>query len=419
MSTLADDKLVAGSRTARSGVTLWLLLGVAAVALAVLPVFLDQRGVNYSIKLLIAALYAMGFNVLWSQARLLSFGHAAPFGIGAFTVLHLMKVLETSQFSLPTPLVPLVGMLAGFFVGGIIGYFATVRTGTYFSMITLAMTELLSNLARRWDSVFGGETGLSSMRMPWGSLTFGDFTQVYYVVLVWCLIGIALLWYLTLTPFGRISTAIGNNERRLEFLGFNTRIVKTKIVAVSSAIAGLAGGLLTFTTENASYEMFSGTTSAEPIFHSFIGGVGVFLGPALGGVALTLFGLVFSDVTRIWLLYQGVLFILIVILLPIGLGGAIAALYSGKIPWRELRSPLSMVGAGTVLFGASLTFLGEIAYRLFRVSAPQDAILHVLGISIPATSPSAWALGILTASVGLALLIKSSRIIRAAWAQAK
>ncbi len=87
------------------------------IALFALPIALDQRGLLYAIKLLIAALYAMGFNVLWSQARLLSFGHAAPFGVGAFCVLHLMKVLETSQLTIPTPLVPAVGILAGLAVG--------------------------------------------------------------------------------------------------------------------------------------------------------------------------------------------------------------------------------------------------------------------------------------------------------------
>jgi branched-chain amino acid transport system permease protein len=417
---MVENELAPSSGLTKAGFIRRLtVLATVVAALVILPFFLDQRGINYSIKLLVAALYAMGFNVLWSQARLLSFGHAAPFGIGAFSVLHLMKILETSQVAVPTPLVPAVGMVAGLLVGALIGYFSTVRTGTYFSMITLAMTELLSTLARRWDSVFGGETGLSSMRMPWGGLDFGNFNQVYYVVLAWFLVGIALLWYLTLTPFGRISVAIGNNERRMEFLGFNTRALKTKIVAVSSAIAGLAGGLLTFTTENASYELFSGATSAAPIFHSFIGGVGVFLGPVLGAISLTMFGLVFSDITRIWLLYQGVLFVLVVILLPVGLGGAIALLCSGKAPWAELKRPLAMVGAGILLFGSGLVLLGEISFRLFRVSTPDEAALHLLSFTIPAASPIAWFAGIVFAAVGLALLIKASRLIGAAWARVR
>jgi branched-chain amino acid transport system permease protein len=416
---MAENELVAGENASKTRVLLLLAFAGAGVVLVVLPYFLDQRGINYAIKLLIAALSATGFNVLWSQARLLSFGHAAPFGVGAFAVLHLMKVLETSEFSVPTPLVPAVGMLAGILTGVLVGYFATVRTGTYFSMITLAMTELLSTLARRWDSVFGGETGLSSMRMPWAGFSFGDFNQVYYVVLVWCLLGIALLWYLTLTPFGRIATAVGNNERRLEFLGYNTRALKTNIVVVSSAIAGLAGGLLTFTTENASYELFSGATSAAPIFHSFVGGVGVFLGPALGAAVLTLFGLLLSDLTRVWLLYQGILFILIIILLPIGLGGAIAALCSAKAPWRKLRRPLLLAGVGAPLFGLAVALLGEISYRFFHVSVPGEAVLDFLGLKIPAGSPVAWTAGIAVAAIGMSLLLTGSHAIREAWRKAR
>ncbi len=386
------------------------------IALFALPIALDQRGLLYAIKLLIAALYAMGFNVLWSQARLLSFGHAAPFGVGAFCVLHLMKVLETSQLTIPTPLVPAVGILAGLAVGVLVGYFATVRTGTYFSMITLAMTELLATLARRWDSVFGGETGLSSMRMPWAGFSFGDFNEVYYVVLVWCLLGIGTLWFLTLTPFGNIAAAVGNNERRLEFLGFNTRALKTLIVAVSSAIAGLAGGLLSFTTENASYELFSGATSADPIIHSFIGGVGIFLGPALGAAMLTLFGLVLSDVTRIWLLYQGILFILVIILLPVGFGGAIAALCSGKAPWRQLARPLLAVGVGVPLFGAGIALLSETAYRLFRSTIPGETVFGVLGLTIHATSVLVWVFAVAMAAIGLGFLLKGARLTRDDWA---
>jgi len=396
----------------------WLAGLVAVVALVALPGCLSPKGVHYAIRLLIAALYAMAFNVLWSQARLLSFGQAAPFGIGAFSVLHLMRLFEDAQLSFPTPLLPVAGILAGIVVGVLVGLFATIRTGTYFSMITLAMTELLGVLARRWNSAFGGETGLSSMRMPWAGLSFGNFYEVYYVVLFWCLLGLGILWFLKLTPFGNIAAAVGNNERRLEFLGFNTRILKTQIVTVSFAVAGLAGGLLAFTTENASYELFSGYTSAEPIIQSFFGGVGTFLGPALGAAILSLFGLVLSDVTRIWLLYQGILFILVIILLPIGVGGAIAALSSGRVPWAKMGPWLAAVGCGLLLLFAGTTLISELAYRFFQASNLKET-LDILGLSIAVTSISAWIFGIVAASIGLIIVLKGERRIREFWASAR
>lgn len=317
-----------------------------------------------------------------------------------------------------TPLLPVAGILAGIVVGVLVGFFATIRTGTYFSMITLAMTELLGVLARRWNSAFGGETGLSSMRMPWAGLSFGNFYEVYYVVLFWCLLGLGVLWFLKLTPFGNIAAAVGNNERRLEFLGFNTRILKTQIVTVSFAVAGLAGGLLAFTTENASYELFSGYTSAEPIIQSFFGGVGTFLGPALGAAILALFGLVLSDVTRIWLLYQGILFILVIILLPIGVGGAIAALSSGRVPWAKMGPWLAAVGCGLLLLFAGTTLISELAYRFFQVSNVKET-LDIFGLSIAVTSISAWIFGIVAASIGLIIVLKGERRMREFWASAR
>lgn len=418
MSMAMEGKPSATATGWRRRGLLWLVCLIGLVALIALPECLGQKGLHYAIRLLIAALYAMGFNVLWSQARLLSFGQAAPFGIGAFAVLHLMRVLEDAQFSFPTPLLPVVGILAGLAVGVLVGFFATIRTGTYFSMITLAMTELLSVLARRWNSAFGGETGLSSMRMPWAGISFGNFYEVYYVVLFWCLLGVGALWYLTLTPFGNIAAAVGNNERRLAFLGFNTRILKTQIVAVSFAIAGLAGGLLAFTTENASYELFSGYTSAEPIIQSFFGGVGTFLGPALGAALLSLFGLVLSDVTRIWLLYQGVLFILVIILLPIGIGGAIAALWSGRTPWAKMGPWLGAASGGVVLFFFGAVLVSELAYRFFQTPNAREP-LSIVGISISATSISAWLVGLVAVSAGLAIMLKGERKIRELWTNAR
>lgn len=385
------------------------------IILLLVPLFLDPRGINFAIKMLIAALFAMGFNVLWSQARLLSFGQAAPFGVGAFAVLHFMRWIEATGTEVPTPLVPFAGVIGGLAVGIVAGYFATARSGTYFSMITLAMGELLYNLARRWDSIFGGETGMSGMRMPWGDLTFGSFDQVYYVVLAWVLIGIGLMWYLTLTPFGRIAAAVGNNEERLRFLGYNTRALKTKTMVVSCAAAGLAGGLMTFTTENASYEMFSGPTSGAAVIQSFIGGVGVFLGPAVGAICLTLFGLILSDVTRIWLLYQGIIFILVIILLPAGLTGSIMTLCTRRAWASNLRGPLFLIMSGVTIFAVGTVLFSEIAHRFFQHSSG-PATIAIFRTPIPVDHFLSWIVSASIALAGLAMLLAGAAAYRRIWA---
>ncbi|MCA8934497.1 MAG: branched-chain amino acid ABC transporter permease, partial [Rhodospirillaceae bacterium] len=157
-----------------------LIIAAVLAVLAGLPPFLDLGLQNALVNVLIASLFALAFNLLVGQAGLLSFGHAAYFGVGAFATLHLMRVVEDG-LGFPTPLLPLAGALTGLVVGAIAGFFATMRSGVYFALVTLAIAELFHALAPRWQGLFGGEAGLSSMRMPWQGITFGSTLEVYYL----------------------------------------------------------------------------------------------------------------------------------------------------------------------------------------------------------------------------------------------
>ena len=130
--------------------------------------------------MLIAALFACAFNLLAGQGGMLSFGHAAYFGVGTFATIHAMNALGGAGL-LPTPLMPLAGGVAGLLFGLVAGWFATMRAGVYFSMITLALAELLHALAPHLKGVFGGEAGLSAMRMPAWGFTFGSDVEVYFL----------------------------------------------------------------------------------------------------------------------------------------------------------------------------------------------------------------------------------------------
>ena len=184
-----------------------IVLIVAAIAfLAFIPPFLSPNLVNAAIKMLIAALFALAFTLAMGQAGMLSFGHAAYFGLGAFAALHIMLAVESKFMSgFPTPLIPLAGAVAGFVFGLIFGWFATQRSGVYFSMVTLALAELLYTLAPTWSSVFGNESGLSTIRgASWG-FSFGPDIHVYYLTLVWCLMSAWAMWAFTRTPLGRLA----------------------------------------------------------------------------------------------------------------------------------------------------------------------------------------------------------------------
>jgi len=150
-----------------------LVLAVILAVLVVVPPYLGLGFQNALINILIASLFAVAFNLLSGQAGLLSFGHAAYFGVGAFATIHLMLAIE-GGFDFPTVLLPLAGATAGLVIGAAFGFFATMRSGVYFALVTLAIAELFHSLAPHWQDVFGGEAGLSSMRLPWQGISFGS-----------------------------------------------------------------------------------------------------------------------------------------------------------------------------------------------------------------------------------------------------
>ena len=339
----------------------------AAVAvLLVLPFVLPQSLVNASIQMLIAALFACAFNLLCGQAGMLSFGHAAYFGVGAFATIHAMNTLGAAGL-LPTPLLPLAGAVAGLAVGVIAGWFATQRTGTYFAMITLALAELLHAIAPHLKGLFGGEGGVSAMRMPSIGLSFGSTNEVYYLTLAWVLGSLALLYLFTLTPVGRLTLGLRENPHRLRFLGYDVHLLSVLVFAVSAMFSGIAGGLQAVSNESANYVVFDAHLSATVLLNSFIGGVRVFLGPALGAALMTFFGYVVSDLTRSWLLYQGILFVLVMMFMPAGLAGALQWWQAG----RRQRGALALLPGvalwllTVLLLAGGTVFLVEILQRLF------------------------------------------------------
>jgi len=400
----------------------------AIIVLIVLPLVLNDRYIGTLIKMLAASLFALAFNILWRQTKLLSFGHAAYFGLGMFAVVHLMRAIEAGSISLPLPLVPLAGLGAGLAFGWIAGFFATIRTGTYFAMVTLAIAELIHQLAPQWEGVFGGEAGLSSMRMPWASVTFGSDIEVYYLVLAWFILAVAAMYVFTMTPLGRLAFALGDNELRVRFLGYDTHALKTRVFAVSGMFAGLAGGLLALANENVDHTIFNAFVSGSAVIHTFVGGAGVFLGPIVGAFALTLFGFVVSDATRLWALYQGIIFVLVVMYAPQGVGGAII---DHVEPWRQgkLRSLvgpylLGLIAALTLASGT--VFLFEYLARLFSdpygiqaASTKALPVVELFSITWPHASPTTWMVPVALFAVGLLLLRTAIGRIRKAWESIK
>ena len=337
-----------------------------ALVLAALPFLLSQGLLNAAIQMLIAALFASAYNLLCGQAGMLSFGHAAYFGVGAFATVHAMNAVGGAGL-LPTPLMPLAGAVGGLVFGGIAGWFATQRSGTYFAMITLAIAELVHSLAPHLKGIFGGEAGISTMRMPAWGFDFGSTTQVYYLTLAWVLAAMALLYLYTRTPLGRLTLGLRENSHRLKFLGYNVHGLSTLVFAISAMFSGMAGGLQVLSNESANHIVFDASLSAAAVLNTYIGGVQVFLGPAFGAALMTFFGYAISDLTRSWLLYQGILFVLVMMFLPTGLTGLIAIV--GRLRERHRLgrlAPLFLLAIGCAVLGSAATvFTIELLQRLF------------------------------------------------------
>lgn len=400
-----------------------LVIALLAVLVAV-PPFLGGGWQYALVNALIASLFAAAFNLLMGQGGMLSFGHAAYFGVGAFAVMHLMQAVEYGDPQVPTVLLPLAGAAAGLICGVAAGYFATMRSGVYFALVTLALAELLHSLAPHWEGLFGGEAGLSSMRMPSMGLTFGSTLEVYYLTLGWTVLCIALLYAYTRTPFGRLTLALRDNEQRIRFLGYNAHATKIVVFAISAMFAGVAGGLMAMSNETANYNVFSTGVSAQVVLHTFVGGSTVFFGPIIGACALTLFTFVASGATESWMLYQGIIFVLVMLFAPRGIGGVVQdhVLQRHSLPWRQLAAPYAVAAAGGVLVSVAGIFVIQSLETLFsreyaaavRRSGEYEAFTQY-GMDWDPFSPVTWVFPLVLFIPGIYILRRAFARISELW----
>lgn len=298
----------------------WLQIVVVILLLLVLPKLISEYRLNLVITMMIYSIFALSYNMLFGQGGLLSFGHAAYFGFGAYTTVILIKQLEVSL-----PLGIMLGGLAGAFLGCAFGVFVVRLRGVAFALLTLAFNQLIYVTAEKWRSVTGGEDGIAFMRPNlflggweidlWATLNW------YYFVLIVTVFSIGCLWYLTLTPLGRLNLCMRENEERARFIGYNTYASRLLIYTLAGFFAGIAGGLA------ASFQEFVTTTfinldkATDVLMMTFIGGGGTFFGPVIGACALTLINDLLSSWLERWAIVQGGLFILLVLYAPNGLSG--------------------------------------------------------------------------------------------------
>jgi branched-chain amino acid transport system permease protein len=285
----------------------------------------------------VMSIFALSFNMQMGQAGLLTFGHAVFLGLGGYATIHALNAVVSGLFWLPVELMPLVGGISGLIFATIFGYMATRQTGTAYAMITLGFGELVSAAAVMFNGFFGGEGGVTANRMIKTSflgLSYGPAIEVYYLILFWTVLSAGVMLLLTQVPLGRMANACRDNSERAQFVGYDPRMVRFYQCAISGFFAGIAGALYAINYEIVTYDAVSAVLSANVLLMTFIGGIGVFWGPILGAVLITLLQSWMSLLSGAWVIYVAVLFVVMVIYAP----GGIAGLIMAHLPiWRSGR----------------------------------------------------------------------------------
>ncbi|MGK5115601.1 branched-chain amino acid ABC transporter permease [Geodermatophilus sp. CPCC 205506] len=330
----ADGAMTAEAPPRRRNRPLAVVLGLALLAvLAAVPLFVDPFGTNTVSRMLVFALFAMSLDLLVGLTGLPSLGHAAWFGIGAYTA-GLVAIHWTAEGVVTV----LAAAVAGAVAAAATGWLAVRSGGVFFLMLTLAIGELVHQLAQSLSSVTGGSNGLfgiPSVRIAGTPLTLAGY--VYWFVLAVVVLGALCLWLVAASPFGSVLRGIRDNEARMRSLGYSPFRYKYLAFAIAGGFAGLAGGLFAGLVRIVNPSDTGFTTSALLLLAVVLGGAGSLWGPALGAAVVVLVRDTFGPtLDGHGPLLLGLVFVVAVYLLPRGVAG-LAGLRRGAPGRRRPR----------------------------------------------------------------------------------
>jgi len=275
-------------------------------------------------RVLVLGLAAMSVNFLLGFTGVLSFGHAAYFGLGAYGAGFALKFLAPS-----TPLALLCGMLLGGIVGSLLGALIAGRRGVYFAMVTIAFGQVFYYIAFQWSSVTGGDDGLRGFsRQPidlgfWKVDILSNANAFYYFVLICVALAVGVMGFILRSPFGRTLIAIRENQRRARFLGIPVDQHIWIAFTLSCFFMGFAGALYALVNNFADPRGLHYSQSGDFVMMAVMGGMRSFWGPLLGAAVFVVLQDYLSSMTVNWMSFVGMLFIAIVLFFPRGLLGVI------------------------------------------------------------------------------------------------
>lgn len=338
-------------RATRAPRRAWILVNVRVLRVAkfpaallallvLLPFVLPYEAL--ATQILVFAVFSLGFDLLYGQTGLLSFGHAAFFGIGAYGA---GLVSQATQGDLLLGLA--VAAVCAGTAAAMIGFLSLRRRDVYFALLTLAFAELLYFVALQWRTLTGGDNGLRgvpAMTLRLGRAILADVgsSRAVYVltaVVVW--MAFLAIRRLHASPFGRALVAIRENERRAEACGYNVAALKLWAFVLSGAICGVAGALNTLLLRFVGLDVLSWLTSGFVVLMTILGGAGTLMGPFVGAAVFLALQDVVSAIPALadsWPLFVGIVFIVAVLAFPEGLWGAALRLA------RRIEAPAATTG---------------------------------------------------------------------------
>jgi branched-chain amino acid transport system permease protein len=401
----------------------WLIWGSTAVLFIILPlVFSAGFALTLLSQMGIMVIFALSYNMLLGHGGMLSFGHAVYSGLGAYFAIHALNLIAKGAFAFPVTLLPLIGGVFGALFGVIFGWVTTKKSGVTFAMISLGIAEMVAACSLMLPGFFGGEGGVTANRQVGNAflgITYGPAIQVYYLIAVWTFVSIAAMFALSHTPLGRIANAVRDNPERVEFIGYNTQVVRFLQLVLAAFFAGVSGGLSAINFEIVSAENVGMLRSGGVLLATFIGGVGFFFGPIIGAAIFVFFVVAISGVTKAWLLYLGLFFIVMVLYAPGGIASVVMlnlrAAKSGVLG-RLLPAYVAAAAAG-LLMTAGFVLLVEMLYHL-ELEAVNDPVLRLFGLALNVQAGLPWVAATLVLLIGTTLYRRAWRHVQARWEKA-
>ncbi len=394
--------------------------GFFALLLLIAPlVFSSSFAVTMLSQMGIAIVACLSYNMLLGHGGMLSFGHAVYTGLASFCAIHAMQAIAGGSLPIPMSLIPVVGGLAGAAFAAVLGFVTTKKAGTPFAMITLGIGELVFAMSLMVPEFFGGEGGVSGDRMAGKAMlgiSFGPQIQVYYLLAFYTFICTAAMFAFTLTPLGRILNAVRDNAERVEFIGYNTQRVRYFAFIIAGFFAGIAGGMYALNFEIATAEVVGAARSGAYLLFTFLGGATFFFGPIIGGVMMVLATVLLGEITKAWLLYLGLVFMLMVMYAPGGIASLlmmnlrVAAFGKLKPFWKHYL--LLLVTAAIALSGTAA--LIEMLYHL-QLDAAINPELKFAGLLLNVKTVAPWIVSTIVMLIGAVLFEWARRGFARRW----